>query len=156
MKENEILDYTPQVQTQKVKEFRPAAIILEGLFLLLTLVGTIWGPYSMLVIAACTLAMIYFAMSWYLFKADKFRPWDLVFSILGGMVLNVTVMGYLFQNMHWEGAWEMVTVSLMTSSAALLAFSIRYVLKRKNFLEYRLSLKMISRILVFLLATFLI
>ena len=153
MQENEILDYAPQTLTKEVKEFRPVAIIIEAPFLFMTIVATLWGPESLLIIGVNTLSMLYFAMSWYLFKADKFRGWDLVFSILGGMALSLIVLGFLFQAANWEGAKEMVIISMTISIPAILALCIRFLLKRKNYLEYRLSLKLLSRILVFLLAT---
>lgn len=157
MKEKNVLDADYANAAQKnVKEYRIPAILLEGIFLFLTFIGLVYGPDSLLIIGACSLAMVYMAASWYLFKAEKFRGWDMALSIPGGLIANTGIMGLLFKALQWEGAAEMILIYFMTGGFGIIATLIWYLVRRKNKLEYRLSLKLLSRFGLFLLVILLL
>ena len=147
---------TLNLPKEKPREFRIPAIIIEGIFLLPTFIGILFGPDSLTIIGGSSLAFMYLGASWYLFKAEKFRGWDIALSILGGFFLNAIVLGLLFKALQWEGATQMVIVGYTSSFLGIVITLIWFLVRRKKPLEYRLSLKLLSRLLLFVLITMLL
>ena len=152
MQEKDLLDSDLiEVTLHTGPEYRIPAILLEGIFLLITFIGLIFGPLSLAIIGASSLAMVYMTFSWYLFKAAKFRGWDIALSIISGLILNVGCLGVLFKKMNWEGSSTMTNMVLVTCTLGIIITAGWYQARKENQLEYRLSLKLLSRFALFLL-----
>lgn len=139
---------------QPVIEFRPAAVLSEGLLLLATVIGLFIRSFEFLVIPGSALALLYLFFSWYLFKAAYFRGWDLLLSIPGGIILQFSVVSILFQAMNWGGRAYMAIFAMLSCSVGIMIAAVWYIFRRKNPLEYRLSIKLATRLALCVIGIF--
>jgi hypothetical protein len=136
--------------------FRITPIILEGLPVLVILIGVIIPSDFLILIGLMSLSFVYLVLPWYLFKSLKFNAVDIIMSLFLGQALSVACIALLFSVLKWE-SYEVMALtgitSLIAGSAISLVFlAIKYfVSKSKRKFEYRMSYKLLSRFLIFII-----
>ena len=142
-------------ETEKpFNKYRPLAIILETLPIVIALIGFISANSSLVVIGCTVASLFYMVLSWYLFKGFKFTPADVIASLILGLGLSVSLNGMLFYFMKWDHNGLMLS---STSTIFFFCFVLALIymvvksMDRENFkYEIRMSLKIISRYVILL------
>ena len=155
MKENIILDDhddQKKVKPFKVKDIRVMAILLEFLPIILLIIFsqiTLDTIYGLLFIPV--ISVIYFLFGWYIFKPNEFNTKEVMITFLSGLYFLLTSIALLFILQSWELGKELLFLGLI-SGGILLGYCIyRFIRRRDELFEYRFSLKLGSRVFIFLL-----
>ncbi len=135
--------------------FRPLAIILEWGPLLVAFLGWVLNVPDLLVIGLSTAAMMYLAMSWYLFKAERFKIFDVIVAVISGMGISVVLQGVLFKLMYWAGEPEMSIIGystlLFSFALSIVYFLVKYFTVEYREYEWTNSIKLLSRFMILFL-----
>jgi len=149
--ENILDDQQVDKQPIEVKKHRPLAFILELLPLTVFIVALAANirPREIVVYSWMALTFIYIFGGWYLFKAGKYRIKDIIFVEIVAIFLFIPLpAGMLFKVMSWPGANEMIVSTNIITPFLLGITLIWYAFHRKRPLEWRLSLKLLLRIVI--------
>lgn len=110
---------------------------------------------DLLVIGLSTAAMVYLAMSWYLFKAERFKVFDVIVTVISGMGISVVLQGMLFKLMYWPGEPEMMIVGystlLFSFALSIVYFLVKYFTVENRQYEWTNSIKLLSRFMILFL-----
>lgn len=144
--------------TEKGNHYRIGAMTLEGIPILLLTLSLFMGNKKLLVLAAFSLAFVYLLGGWYIFKGDKYRVKDIILVTISiFFTLFQIPLILLFKVMHWPGAiemWNTLPLSVTLFLSIWLTWYIYYYRRRRRPLEQRLSLKIMSRIVIWSLLLF--
>ncbi len=148
MNQNSILDDLED-EPEKEKSVRPLAIVLE----VIPCLAVLFGPSDLdsRIVIFIAFPLWYLLLSWYFFKASKFKILDIIIAELWAIVMSVGVIGILFTFESWPGAQKVMNVSMILGMALCIYLLYRFITKRDEPLEYRFSLKLFSRIFLFCL-----
>ena len=146
---------TDQILDAEIEEpivynrFRPLAFILELVPSFIALLGMVANIPELTTVGFCTLAVIYFPLGFYIFKAEKFKIVDVLLSLFFGMGLATVVLPILFAVQDWPYQDEMLIVGTQTVFLCLFLSLIHTGIKmskssNKEF-EFTMSLKILSR-----------
>jgi hypothetical protein len=145
----DILDHEEIPKPVNFRMYRPLALFLEFGPLLIAFIGWTLNLPDLVVIGLSTAAMVYFATSWYLFKAEKFKVFDVIVAVVGGMGISVVLYGILFKLMYWPGEPEMVAIGYSTLlfcfAMSIINFLVKYFTVDLRYYEWRNSIKLLSR-----------
>ena len=157
MMSNQILDNEElQMVNEPIKKYRIGAIILEAIPLLLILTGFFIGNLGGVFLSILALLAVYVFGGWYIFKGDKYRAKDIVFVTMTALFsLFPIVISLLYRTLSWPGANEMFMTSRYILPIFIMICIGWYFFHRHRLLEWRLSLKLLSRIVVFGMLLFL-
>jgi len=136
--------------------WRIPALIIEGLPVLIGLLGILFNSPSMITIGFCTLAILYVVGSWYIFKAEKFKALDIIIAIVFGITFSVLILGLLFHIQNWEGYDLMMTVNITTIILMLPIALVLFLLRRKSPFEFTFSKKILVRMIIYSLLSVLL
>jgi len=127
-------------------EFVPLITLAVGLFFKLQS----WPYASEILITGGTLsALLYLFFSWFMFRVGKYRPLEVILSILCGLAFATGIFAVLFRMQDWERSEQVVNfgqkgiVFLLFVSIILFAFHIK---DKRASVFYR---NLISRLLIF-------
>lgn len=147
----EILDHEQKSKPVNFRMFRPLAILFEWGPLLVAFMGWALHVPDLLLIGLSTGAMVYLAMSWYLFKAEIFKIFDVIVAVISGMGISVVIQGLLFSLMYWPGEPEMIIIGFSTLlfcfALSIIYFLVKYFSVEVRYYEWRNSIKLLSRFL---------
>lgn len=76
-------------------QFRKIAIALEVVALIAIMIGLLVSDPQTKSLALLIAAAIYLFGSWYLFKAEKFKPLNVVISLIFGFIIFYTILSWL-------------------------------------------------------------
>jgi len=102
-----------------------------------------------LIIGGSTSALLYIAFSWLMFRVGKYKPLEVIMSILCGLVFSAGILSILFRLESWEQSEELLTIGirgmlgLLFISIGLFAFHLK---DKRASIFYR---NMIARLLIF-------
>ncbi|MFK7924316.1 MAG: hypothetical protein AB8H47_20330 [Bacteroidia bacterium] len=144
-----------KAESKAYQRFRLPAILVEGIPLTLMVMGLMLGINKLKVISFMTTAFLYMSVSFYLFKAEKYKVLDVIAAIFAGLMIAIILIGYLFQLMDWPNGVEMLTISKLSLNFGLLFSGLLVLAKnlkvqRRPF-EFTMSLKLFSRFLILLI-----
>ena len=122
---SEILDHNSKEKTFSL--LRPLPMIIEGLPIFICIVGVIASNEFLITLGFCTLVLVYTFLSWYLFKAKKFNPWDIIAGIILGNGLSVILLGVLFYIQNWEGL-DLLAITSHTTLIVCLGIALIFTL----------------------------
>lgn len=142
MNDNPILD---DLKDEPVKKngIRPLAIILEVIPFLLTF----FGFQNIIFFAA--IPICYLLISWYIFKASTFKLMDIILAELAALIPIIGMFSIIFELESWEGAQELTIFTIIAGFAFSAFMILRYFYKKEDPLEYRFSLKIFSRLMIY-------
>ncbi|MEL6652319.1 MAG: hypothetical protein AAFP02_10550 [Bacteroidota bacterium] len=141
--------------TTPFKLFRPLAIILEAVFAGLAIFGLALGFNQLTILGLFCGAGMYMVGSFYLFKAERFKPADIALAVFSGVMMAIIMIGLLFDLLDWPQGAEMRAIGQLTLYPALALTGViaifRYLRGEGRTFEMRMSIKLFSRFLVLLL-----
>ncbi len=127
-------------------EFVPLITLAIGLFFKLQS----WPYATEILIAGGTLsALLYLFFSWFMFRVGKYRPLEVILSILCGLAFSTGIFAILFRMQDWERSELLVSYGLkgivffLFVSIVLFAFHLK---DKRASVFYR---NLISRLLIF-------
>jgi len=142
----EITQLTPMQKVLQMLELIPLMILAIGLWMSSQGKG---NAYLLLKIGGLSSAVLYLFFSWYMFRVGKYRPLEVILSILCGLVFPIGLLGILFKVESWESNQEMMNIGMYGGLALLfvsiLLFGFHLKDKRAS-LFYR---NLIARLLIF-------
>jgi len=155
MKENIILDDQDdgnELRPFNIKDIRILAVLLEFLPIIFLLIYSqiIMDSIYLLLIIPVT-SIIYFLFGWYIFKPNKFNTKEVVITFLSGLYFLLTAIAWIFIFQSWELGKELLYMSLISGGIAMIYCILRFIKRKNELLEYRFSLKLASRVFIFLL-----
>ena len=154
-KGKELLDYEeqegPGKKTGKQRiafflEIIPIALLATGVFL--RKVNSEYWP--MVIFAGGSLAaLIYLFFSWYLFKVNEYRLFEVIVSVLTGLFFSLSFLGLFFRFLSWEGGKTMLMVGMYGGLGlfAICAFMFLFYLSDER--ASRFYQNILARLLVF-------
>lgn len=142
----EITQLTPMQKRLQMLEFIPLIILAIGLWM-----SNQGQEHSdtILKIGGLSSAALYLFFSWYMFKVGKYRPLEVILSILCGLLFPIGLLGILFKMESWESNQELMNfgmyggLALLFVSILLLGFNLK---DKRASLFYR---NLIARLLIF-------
>lgn len=147
--EKNILD--TEISAEKT-EYRRIAILIEILPLILIFIySTIKQSSILIILTPSIMGIVYLLFGWYIFKGKKNSLAQISTTILAGLYLSFVGVTHLFFIQRWGGGLDMSIIGLIVGAVIALFLLIRYSTKKNEALEYRYSLKLLSRVLIFLL-----
>jgi hypothetical protein len=154
--DNQILDNEAfEVTNESIQKHRVGAIFLEGLSISFVAFSILIGNQRFLVTSIFLLAFIYLLGGWYIFKGDKYRMKDIIFvTISVFFALFPIPLVLIFKMMHWQGGEEMLSDLFYSIPIFGIVWIIWYFVHRHRPLEWRLSWKLLSRVVVLALLLF--
>lgn len=139
-----------EISIEPIQKHRLGAILLEVIPILLIVLGVFMGNLELIGSFILILFALYPFAGWYLFKGDKYRAKDIVFvTIMAFLPAFFMVVSVVYKILSWPGADEMFVVSLYSFPIFIVICGIWYLFHRHRPLEWRLSLKLLSRIALF-------
>lgn len=142
----DVTTLTPMQKRLQTLEFFPLLILAIGMWM--TNTGKD-NADTFLNIGGLSSAFLYLFFSWYMFRVGKYRPLELVLSILCGLVFPIGIFGALFEQVSWPYGRELLQfgtyggVLLLFVSIVLFAFHLK---DKRASLFYR---NIIARLLIF-------
>lgn len=149
---------THEVSAEDYKRFRLRAILLELVPILLILLSFLINNKQLKILGFSTTSLIYLFAGWYLFKAAKYKVWDILWATFFGLLIAVHLVGILFYSAELPGGEEMLMVGYIALLAGLF-FSIgfliiKYAISKNKEYEFTMSLKVFSRFLILFLLSY--
>jgi hypothetical protein len=146
-----------QAPIEPVKKHRIGAILLEWIPISLIFIGFLMQIFELLIYPSFALILIYALGGWYIFKGSKYRTINIIFVTLTAIfVLFPLIMSNLYKFFDWPGADEMCVISIYPSPLFIIISAIWYFSRRQDVLEFRFSLKLLSRILFLVVLQFIL
>lgn len=134
----------------KPSAYRFKAIALEIVPLILILVYSVINQTTIIIwLTPSIMGLVYLLFGWYLFKGIKISTGQVLTTILVGLYVTFVGLTYLFYIQSWEGSKEMSIVGSTIGVFIMISLLIRYLRNQKDELEYRYSLKLLSRVLIY-------
>ena len=127
---------------------------MEGVPALLIIISLLIGNEKLFDLSSSVLSSVYLLGSWYLFKGDKYRVQDITLIMFSVFVIFLLVAPFLLSEIGFlTDRTDILTESWFWIIPSL--WMIWYLYYRNRPFEWRLSLKLLSRIIVgFLLLAF--
>ena len=144
-----------EVTNEFIQKHRTGAIFLEGLSISFVAFGLLIGNQRFLATSIFLLAFIYLLGGWYIFKGDKYRMKDIIFVTISVFFARFPIpLVLIFKMMSWQGGEEILSDLFYSIPIFGIVWIIWYFVHRHRPLEWRLSLKLLSRVVVFVLFLF--
>jgi hypothetical protein len=141
-----------QVPIEPVKKHRIGAIILEITPILSIITGVVIADGQFMILSGLALSTIYIFGGWYIFKGDKYRGKDIVLATITAIfAFFPMIASIVYKIPSWPGANEMFVISKYIFPIFIIICVIWYFYHSKRLLEWRFSLKLLSRILLLFL-----
>jgi hypothetical protein len=154
---NQILDNEAfEIQDEPIQKYRKKAILLDVIPILIFILSILFGNQNLITFSSFLLAMIYLLGGWYIFKGDQYRIKDITFVTISVLLVLVpiplTLVGITITEFDWNLGGKLL-VCLADATPIILAIYtiisiIWYLFHRNRLLETRLSLKLLSRIII--------
>ena len=148
---SETSDQHNTVQAVEYERYRTPALLLEFLPLFVGLFGVLFNVSTLTIMGFSIACFFYIFLSWYFFKALKYRAIDKLIATFFGMGISITLMGILFWAMDWEGKKEMAIIGnsmlLFCLGLSGIYFLIRYFTAENWLYEFTNSIKILSRLI---------
>lgn len=145
-------------KTDKQRAIRPLAIILEGLPLVVGIIGIILNQFMLWVIAFLILGLIYLGGAWYVFRGEQRHNWTTGLLAQGtGVAYAILLTGVIGKLFRADFAELFLQIGFGLSLMLLLFVGGHYWrYRQQDTLAYRLHLKLMSRLAFFVLFSALI
>jgi len=146
---DEFEDFEPAVNNIEYKKFRPGALILEFGPMFIALISGLLGVDAIYLMSMLLLSLIYTFGGWYIFKAEKYNVFDIIWATIAGMCISILINGILFYSMSWEGA-DLMLISCMTTLifglfGSILLLALKLNLVDNKAYQFTFSQKIFSR-----------
>jgi hypothetical protein len=145
-----------EITNEPIQKHRVGAIFLEGMPIFLGIISSFLG-YTMLVgFSALLSVLIYILGGWYIFKGQKQRKGDIIYVTLTILFILIPFLSFFINpplNLTVEVAVTLskrISIAVYITTFFIVACIIKYFLHRERPLEWRLSIKLLSRLLIFL------
>ena len=122
---------------------RVVRILLEVVPLLVGIVGYFLGFLAFFVQMIILLTAIYVFAGWYIFKTDRYKAVDIIFTELSIIIfLTPSIFGILFKIMSWPGGDEITLIAVYGSVIYIFIALVWYLMHqtklRKRFLGFHI------------------
>jgi len=149
--EDKFIDY----DNKKVeKRNRPFAIIAE--FIVVAFCITVVFVTYIFELSLAPLSIFYLFFGWYIFKGEKFTGYNTLISIIAGVTFFLISLGILGQTNSYSWGRKMNFIGMLMGLTLSIWLIVRYMKRKNEFLEYRFSLKLLSRVIFFTLISILV
>ena len=150
---NQILDDKLTSLDENKIQFRRLAIVLESFVWLSILIALFTNQVTIRIICLSNSAIVLLFSSWYIFKADRFRFFDVLLALFSGFTFSIVTISWLFELNEWPNGSEMSIVGLFLLSIVFVVSGIiawaRFARNKNNKWEYSMSYKLFSRAILF-------
>ena len=131
-------------------KMRLLAVTIEILPLIIILgLARYWDDSYFLLAIYPVMALIYLLFGWYIFQGEKFSIVEMAITIVFGLYFLFCLYGLQHIILSWEGGRELINYAIYIGAALDVGLLIWYLKNRHKKLEYRFSLKLLSRVLLF-------
>lgn len=137
------LENKPLIEYQRYRVF---PLIVEFVPILIVIIGLVIKSEDIIMYGFCSLSIVYLLLSWWIFKSEKFKIFEIIFALGLGAILFSGTMGLLFLLMSWEYSGEMSWMSLSLCIPAFLFTVLYYFLNNEKQFQFTYSLKAMSRL----------
>ena len=140
---------------KNITNIRWFALLLEIIPLVLCIGTLVFSSLDYFPLMFMFLFSVYLFGGWYIFKTDKYRVKDIIFSIISVILfLFPLLVGVLYKILAWPGANEMIVISIYGVIIYIFIALAWYYFHRTNPLQRILGFKILIRIVIFLLFSF--
>lgn len=153
------LDYDEVVDEQKeTADLLPAQRRFQNLEiipLILLAIGVtlrnIGFPYSnyLLFAGGFSCSILYGFFSWYMFSVDKYRPLEVILSILCGLIFPAGILGILSRYEGWPYGEQLMNISLYGGVGLIAVSILLFVFHLKDKRASTFYRNLIARLLIF-------
>ena len=94
-------------------------------------------------------ALLYGLFSWYMFSVDKYRPLEVVLSILCGLIFPAGILGILARYEGWNYGEELMTTALYGGIGLIIVSILLFIFNLKDKRASTFYRNLLARLLIF-------
>ena len=94
-------------------------------------------------------AFLYLLFSWYMFKVQDYKTYEVILSILSGISFVCGIVGLIFIFEAWSGGESLLTVALYSGAALFVTSFILFVINVRESRTSEFYRNLLARLLIF-------